>query len=244
MITDATGSLINRTTYSSFGQIIGQTNLSETDRFGFTGREHDAESGLLHYRARGYDASSGKFLQRDPLGLVAGDVNFTRYVGNAPTEYRDPLGLTMVESPAITTRTATPLLSLTFLAKLGLGVVGGGALGAYVGKMTGFGGVIGNVFDTLSLALQAAVDSSFLQAIIGNNPQTASGRINTDMPGGDEAAEELFEQITKGQATTDPNTGHQVGPNGERLRTGKDGRKRIDIPARGGNPHETIHFIP
>ncbi len=39
---------------------------------GFTGREHDGESGLMYYRARMYDATHGRFIGRDPLGYVDG----------------------------------------------------------------------------------------------------------------------------------------------------------------------------
>ncbi len=39
---------------------------------GFTGREHDGETGLMYYRARMYDATHGRFIGRDPLGYVDG----------------------------------------------------------------------------------------------------------------------------------------------------------------------------
>jgi len=37
------------------------------DRYGFTGREKDDESGLMHYRMRAYDPRVGRFVQRDPV---------------------------------------------------------------------------------------------------------------------------------------------------------------------------------
>jgi RHS repeat-associated protein len=65
--------------------------------FRFTGRELDRETGLYYYRARMYDAGSGRFLQEDPLWLNAGDHNFYRYTWNNPLRYTDPSGM----SPAI-----------------------------------------------------------------------------------------------------------------------------------------------
>lgn len=38
--------------------------------FAYTGREWDAATGLYHYRARAYDAETGRFLQEDPAGVV------------------------------------------------------------------------------------------------------------------------------------------------------------------------------
>ena len=148
-ITDASGVVINRTTYAAFGQIIAHTNPAVADRFGFTGREHDAETGLMHYRARTYDAAAGKFIQRDPLGLTAGDVNFTRYVGNAPTEYVDPLGKAAV-GYGNKLRISAPLLGLRWQVQLGLGIPAGIAVGAYIGQNVNFGELLGIVFITVA----------------------------------------------------------------------------------------------
>ena len=78
--------------------------------------------------------------------------------------------------------------------------------------------------------------------ITGDNAQQGSGnRINTDSK---RDPQEVFDELTGGHSSTDPN-GHQVAPNGVRLRPGTDTKgPRIDIPARPPRPHETIHFPP
>ena len=43
--------------------------------------------------ARWYDPAAGRFVSEDPLGFIAGDANFDRYVGNSPTTRTDPSGL-------------------------------------------------------------------------------------------------------------------------------------------------------
>jgi RHS repeat-associated protein len=58
----------------------------------FTARQVDPETGLFHYRARAYSPTTGRFLQRDPLGQEP-DVNVYRYCGNHPLDSVDPLGL-------------------------------------------------------------------------------------------------------------------------------------------------------
>ncbi|MGB7848699.1 MAG: RHS repeat-associated core domain-containing protein [Candidatus Acidiferrum sp.] len=55
-----------------------------------TGRDH-SESGLSYYRARYYDASTGRFLSEDPLRFFS-DINFYRYVFNSPMNFIDPFG--------------------------------------------------------------------------------------------------------------------------------------------------------
>ncbi len=102
-LTDSTGSVIERTTYDAFGtpQLAWPTPSSLTqlstvgNRFFFTGREYDAETGLIFLRTRYYSAFLGRFLQRDPTGYDDGPNLFT-YVGNNPTTYIDPFGTTSI----------------------------------------------------------------------------------------------------------------------------------------------------
>ena len=78
--------------------------------------------------------------------------------------------------------------------------------------------------------------------LTGQNPRPGSGnRTNTDLPGGSQG---VFDGLSGGNSTTLPD-GTQVAPNGIRYRPGKDDKgPRIDIPANGSRPHETIHFPP
>jgi RHS repeat-associated protein len=49
-----------------------------------------------YYRARYYDALSGRFLREDPLRFGSGDPNFYSYVSQNPTNYTDPFGKTRI----------------------------------------------------------------------------------------------------------------------------------------------------
>jgi RHS repeat-associated protein len=60
-------------------------------QYGYTGREPD-ETGLIYYRARYTDPTTGRFVSRDRLG-VQGGINFYRYVRNNPVNLTDPMGL-------------------------------------------------------------------------------------------------------------------------------------------------------
>lgn len=61
-------------------------------RFGYTGRERDALTGLQQYRARWYDPQQGRFISEDPSGFKSGP-NLYEYVRNNPVNLRDPQGL-------------------------------------------------------------------------------------------------------------------------------------------------------
>ena len=85
--------VLDRVDYDAFGNTVAETNPAAGDRFKFTARELDSETGLYYYRARYYDPASGRFLAQDPAGFAAGDPNLYRYVGNSPTNATDPSGL-------------------------------------------------------------------------------------------------------------------------------------------------------
>jgi RHS repeat-associated protein len=87
-LTDSSGSLLEQNAYDSFGNGTG----SGRTRYGYTGRERDPDTGMLHYRARFYDPQNGRFVSEDPIGFNAG-VNFYAYVSNNPVAWTDALGL-------------------------------------------------------------------------------------------------------------------------------------------------------
>ncbi len=98
-ITNSSGALVEKYTYDIYGSVIirdsGNNVLSQSainNRYMFTGREYDPETGLYYYRARYYNPSIGRFLQADPVGYVAG-INLYTYCLNNPINWIDPLGL-------------------------------------------------------------------------------------------------------------------------------------------------------
>jgi RHS repeat-associated protein len=74
-----------------YGQ-VGASDASHPNRFMFTGREFDKETGLYYYRARYYKPEIGRFLQADEVGYEAG-MNLYCYCSNNPWNSIDPYGL-------------------------------------------------------------------------------------------------------------------------------------------------------
>ena len=92
-LSNSTGALANTYTYDSFGNVTNSTGTLRNP-FQYGGRELDSETGLNYNRARYYDQASGRFISEDPLGFGGGGPNFYAYVGNNPTNFNDPIGLT------------------------------------------------------------------------------------------------------------------------------------------------------
>ena len=86
------GALVNHLIYDSYSQVISQTNPAVDTRYLFTGREFDQEIGLYYYRARYYNATNGRFISLDPIGIGSGTVNLYSYVGGNPISFVDMFG--------------------------------------------------------------------------------------------------------------------------------------------------------
>jgi RHS repeat-associated protein len=78
-ITTSTGAIAERYSYTAYGQptilnasgtpLSPQTSTLNS-RYSYTGREWDATLGLHHFRARWMSPIAGRFLGRDPIGLL------------------------------------------------------------------------------------------------------------------------------------------------------------------------------
>jgi RHS repeat-associated protein len=95
-LADGDGDVRTEYTFDPFGATT-TSGASSTNAAQFTGRENDL-TGLSFYRARFYNPQLQRFVSEDPAGEIAGP-NLYTYVGNAPTNWVDPLGLQQVPPP-------------------------------------------------------------------------------------------------------------------------------------------------
>jgi RHS repeat-associated protein len=90
-MTNSSGNVVELYEYSVYGQVAA-SDASHPNRFMFTGREFDKDTGLYYYRARYYNPEIGRFLQTDPIGYADG-MNLHRYCGNNAINAIDPSGM-------------------------------------------------------------------------------------------------------------------------------------------------------
>jgi RHS repeat-associated protein len=119
------GTVAERYEYDAYGsvQILTSnfnplTSSQHGNPYTFTGRELDTLDNntlhLMYYRARTYDPKTGRFMQRDPLGIdpASGEINpfgvhkqyvdgtnIYEYVQSLPLSYMDAFGLRIIEIP-------------------------------------------------------------------------------------------------------------------------------------------------
>ena len=73
--------------YDAFGNAVGGL----TGRFGWGGREFDAETGQYHgVMARQYDPRLGRWASPDPIGFLGGETSLYRFNHNDPVNGGGP----------------------------------------------------------------------------------------------------------------------------------------------------------
>eukprot|EP01042_Synura_sphagnicola_P012727 gene12727-16177_t len=130
-MTDQSKALVWDAVYRPFGAVEAITGPAALDAR-FPGQWFQLETGLHYNWHRHYDATTGRYLQPDPLGFVDGPSVYA-YALNSPQLWSDPEGL----NPSI-----------------GFGVMAGGAVGGPVGALVG--GAIGAIGGTI--AIQQFID--------------------------------------------------------------------------------------
>jgi RHS repeat-associated protein len=96
-MSDKNQRVIWRAEYEPFGAAIANTDpdadgQNVTMNLRFPGQYFDAESGLHYNYFRDYDPDLGRYIESDPIGLIAG-VNTYAYVNGNPLAQVDSLGL-------------------------------------------------------------------------------------------------------------------------------------------------------
>jgi RHS repeat-associated protein len=102
LLLDNNGHILEKYAYDAFGTPTvkdGDGGYSQRSwsyyghRFQYQGREYLHEFGIYDYRNRFYSPELGRFVQADPKGLDAGDMNLFRYCSDDPMNKSDPFGL-------------------------------------------------------------------------------------------------------------------------------------------------------
>ncbi|MGL4861008.1 MAG: RHS repeat-associated core domain-containing protein, partial [Enterobacteriaceae bacterium] len=226
-LSDDSQKLTARYSYSPYGEsrVSGE---ARGNRYTYTGREDDG-TGLYYYRARYYHPQINRFISEDPIGLRGGNNRYAYVEGN-PLQYKDPLGLNPMAACI-----AGPL------------PCAGGAIiaaGIAAGCILITPGDSQNI-DPNAYAKPGTDTPPLPDDLVGDNGRKSSGkRKNTDQPA--EQFPGTVQGLTGGN-THDDGKGNRKSPNRVLIRppNPKLGKgPRIDIPAKGDKPHETIHYPP
>jgi RHS repeat-associated protein len=88
VVNTADGTIAQRMDYDEFGRVLADT-VPGFQPFVFAGGLYDADTGLVRFGARDYDAYTGRWTGKDPILFAGGDTNLYVYVGNDPVNEVD-----------------------------------------------------------------------------------------------------------------------------------------------------------
>jgi RHS repeat-associated protein len=86
-----TGAVVQEMEYDEFGVVLSDTNPG-FQPFGFAGGLYDADTGLVRFGARDYDAEVGRWAGKDPIRVRPTEANRYVYARNDPASRIDPKG--------------------------------------------------------------------------------------------------------------------------------------------------------
>lgn len=86
-----------------FGNVTYDTN-PDFQPLGYAGGLYDTQTKLVRFGARDYEAISGRWTVKDPIGFDGQQPCLYAYVGNDPINYIDPLGLVNAARAGTVTR--------------------------------------------------------------------------------------------------------------------------------------------
>ncbi len=91
VLLDATTKKVWRAANTAFDRKVETSTIGDMN-IGYPGQYYDKETGLWYNWHRYYDASLGRYIQSDPVGLLEGSSLYS-YVDGNPLSYTDRLGL-------------------------------------------------------------------------------------------------------------------------------------------------------
>jgi RHS repeat-associated protein len=213
--------------------------------------EDDATK-LTYMQQRYYDPVIGQFLSIDPItadGRAGRNFNRHWYANNNPYRFTDPDGRDVVVPwNAISRVVAERSTQAGIASQLDSPAPGPGDVAGAIILLAAVGEIGYKIY-------QANVSPDVPDGLVGEQDKSSrqqgnrqnSGPLSSANGGTGDAATD-FDVLTGGQSGPAPEgakypAGTLVGDNGISLRpaNGKDG-PRIDIPAKGDKPHETLHY--
>lgn len=131
--------------HDAFGESLPGSTGAEWLPMGFAGGLYDAETGLVRFGARDYDAYTGRWTARDPSLFHGGDANLHAYAGSDPVNLLDRTGKAPVPGDRFDGGGGAAVGGGAGLGN-GIGVGGGLAVGA---GAAGVGWSLGGLVDAL-----------------------------------------------------------------------------------------------
>jgi RHS repeat-associated protein len=98
VVNATTGEVAQSIDYDAYGRVIRETGAG-FQPFGFAGGLYESATKLVRFGARDYDANTGRWTNKDPIGFAGQQGNVYLYVGGDPVNGWDRNGLAPTSDP-------------------------------------------------------------------------------------------------------------------------------------------------
>jgi len=92
-VVDGAGNVVKRVDYDSFGNVLFDSDAGFAAPFGFAGGLYDSDTELTRFGYRDYDADTGRWTAKDPIGFAGVDTDLYGYCLNDGVNWVDPMRL-------------------------------------------------------------------------------------------------------------------------------------------------------
>ena len=151
VVNASNGQIAQQIDYDEFGQVLNDTNPG-FQPFGFAGGNYESQTKLVRFGARDYDAETGRWTNKDPIGFAGGSTGLYAYCGNDPVNCTDPSGLWTLQVGISFSGNIGPF---SVNVNIGVAVDTSGNIGFYQtagGGLGGGAGVLGGLSATVTNA--------------------------------------------------------------------------------------------
>jgi RHS repeat-associated protein len=136
LVVDAsTGAVAQRIDYDAWG-IPTFTGPADFQPFGFAGGLYDPDTGLVRFGARDYDARTGRWTSKDPIGFFARDTNLLAYSASDPINFSDVEGLWVPQLVGAVLGGGYGAITAYYSGASGSQVLASAAVGAFAGFLS------------------------------------------------------------------------------------------------------------
>ncbi len=166
VVNTTTSEVVQQIDYGPFGEITADSNPG-FQPFGFAGGLYDVDTGLTRFGARDYDAQSGRWTNKDPLGFGGGQANLYAYVGNDPINAVDPDGEAALLVPVLVSGITSGLIDAGIQYAVN-GCIDWGQAGMSALAGAAFGAALGAAPRALVALRGGAIAGKTLNGTVGN----------------------------------------------------------------------------
>lgn len=93
LVIDENSDISSAKDYYAYGNVLREINYGTEEKYDYTGKERDTESGLNYFGARYYSSNEGRWFSVDPLADKYPGWSPYNYTFNNPLRLVDPDGL-------------------------------------------------------------------------------------------------------------------------------------------------------